>query len=106
MTRPFILALMLVATGSITAQAQVYTGYYHAPPHNTYANYAPGGFNGPLRVVDWRWWAGVAPYSPAYAYPTASTGSAYTAGYSPSAYTAAYGPSVYTASYGPTPGAL
>lgn len=102
MTRSFILALMLVAAGSITAPAQVYTGYYHAPPYNTYANYAPGGFNGPLRVVDWRWWAGVAPYSPAYAYPTASAGSVYTAGYSPSVYTAAYSPSVYTASYGPT----
>lgn len=102
MSRSFILALMLVATGAITAQAQVYTGYYHAPPYNTYAGYAPGGFNGPLRIIDWRWWAGVAPYSPAYSYPTASAGTVHTAGYAPSAYTASYSPSVYTAGYSPS----
>ena len=98
----FCSAALLVLGGlATTADAQVYTGYYHAPPYGTYANYAPGGFNGPLRVADWRWWAGVAPYSPAYAYP-GGYGAAYSTGYRPVSYTAGYAPSTYMAGYATT----
>ena len=97
MIRSCSAALVVLCGLASTAQAQ-YTGYYHAPPYGTYANYAPAGFNGPLRVADWRWWAGVAPYSPAYSY----SGAAYTAGYAPTAYTAGYAPSAYTTGYAPS----
>lgn len=81
MFRTISAALLCLCGLASSASAQYHTGYYHAPPYNTYASYAPGGFNGPLRAIDWRWWAGVAPYSPTYAYR--GYGTPYTAGYAP-----------------------
>ena len=64
--------------------APSYSGYYHSPPL-AYSSYSTTRAYGPWSVFDWRRWAGVSPYTTAYA-------PSYSAGYSPFGYSAGYAP--------------